>query len=159
MSDSGKPGIGAASVTLLAASLIMGSGCGDGRLARTPVSGQVRVDGMPAAGAIIVLHPVAGSVPAEAETLRPTGTCDREGRFAVGTWELADGAPRGRWSVTVEWYVARAAGADADPESADSEVDRLGGRYADPADTPLSIEVGGSALQLPPFDLQAPAAG
>ena len=67
------------------------AGCGDGRLPRKPVSGSVRVAGKPAAGAIVVLHPVAGSVAAEAEQIRPTATCERNGSFVVGTWELADG--------------------------------------------------------------------
>ena len=38
--------------------------------------------------------------------------CDRDGRFVVGTRELADGVPAGRWKATVQWFTA--AGADVE---------------------------------------------
>jgi hypothetical protein len=129
-------------------------GCGDGRLPRSPVSGSVRVDGKPAAGAVVVLHPVAGSVASGAERIRPTGTCDRDGKFVLGTWELADGVPAGRWKATVQWFAADGAAADADPETVHGEHDRLGGAYGDPEATPLMIDVAKSAIELPPFELQ-----
>lgn len=131
------------------------SGCGDGRLPRRPVSGSVRVAGKPAAGAIVVLHPVAGSVAAEAEQIRPTATCERNGSFVVGTWELADGVPAGRWKATVQWFVADSAADETDPETTHLETDRLGGAYANPETTPLVVEVADAAVALPPFDLKA----
>jgi hypothetical protein len=135
------------------------TGCGDGRPPRKPVSGSVRVAGKPAAGAIVVLHPVAGSVAAAAEQTRPTATCERDGSFVVGTWELADGVPVGRWKATVQWFVTEAASDETDPETAHLETDRLGGAYADPETTPLVVEVADSAVTLPPFELEAAPPG
>jgi len=137
----------------LSAGVILLIGCGDGRPPRRPVSGSVTVAGKPAGGAIVVLHPVAGSVAPEAEKIRPTGTCDRDGRFVLGTWELADGVPAGRWKATVQWFTAAGASDGADPETAHVETDRLGGAYGSPESTPLTVDVATSAVELPPFEL------
>jgi len=139
----------------LAVGVIALIGCGDGRPPRQPVSGIVRVDGKPANGAILVLHPVGGTTAPEVEKIRPTGTCDRDGRFVLGTWELADGVPAGRWKATVQWFTADGAPETADPEAAHVETDRLGGAYGNPESTPLTIEVAGAAVELPPFELSA----
>lgn len=140
-----------------AACVIMLLGCGDRRLPRRPVSGSVQVDGEPAGGAVVVLHPVVGSVRSEAEKIRPTGTCDRDGRFVLGTWELADGVPPGRWKATVQWFTAAGADAGKDPEISDTEKDRLGNLYGDPETTPLVVEVGDTAVALRPFQLRTSA--
>lgn len=142
---------------VLTAAVILLLGCGDGRPPRRPVSGSVTVDGKPAGGAIVVLHPVAGSVAPEAEKIRPTGTCDRDGRFVLGTWELADGVPTGRWRATVQWFTVAGVSDAADPETAQGEKDRLGGAYGDPQATPLSVDVADLAVELPAFELQAAA--
>jgi hypothetical protein len=141
----------------LSVGVILLIGCGDGRLSRRPVSGSVTVAGKPAAGAIVVLHPVAGSVAPEAEKIRPTGTCDRDGKFVLGTWELTDGVPAGRWKATVQWFTAAGAADGADPETTHVEHDRLGGAYGDPEATPLTVEVQSDPVELPPFELQAAA--
>lgn len=143
---------------VLTAAVILLLGCGDGRPPRRPVSGSVTVDGKPAGGAIVVLHPVAGSVAPEAEKVRPTGTCDRDGRFVLGTWELSDGVPAGRWKATVQWFTAAGVSDGADPETAHAERDRLGNAFGDPEATPLTVEVAGAAVELPPFQLQSPPA-
>lgn len=141
----------------LATGVVLFIGCGDARLPRRPVNGSVRVDGKPAGGALVVLHPVAGSVAPEAEKIRPTATCDRDGKFVLGTWELADGVPAGRWKATVQWFTAAGASDGTDPETAHVETDRLGNAYGDPDATPLSVDVADSAVELPAFELQTPA--
>jgi hypothetical protein len=73
----------------------------------------------------------------------------------LGTWELADGVPAGRWKATVQWFTAAGAAAGADPEASQAETDRLGNAYGDPEATPLSVEVADSAVQLPTFELRA----
>lgn len=137
--------------------VFLATGCGDGRVATAPVSGQVLVDGRPAGGAVIVLHPAdaASSVATGAERLRPMGRSDEAGNFVIGTRESSDGAPAGRWKATVEWYVAENAEPNADPESAEAEVDRLGGVYANPASSPLVVEVSSGGAVIPPFDLKS----
>lgn len=142
----------------MATALVMLIGCDDGRLPRSPVSGRVTVNGKPAGGAIVVLHPVAGSVPTEAEKIRPTGTCDRDGKFVLGTWELADGVPAGRWKATVQWLTAAGADSATDPEAAHAETDRLGNAYADPNASTFAVEVADGAVELPPFELPAATA-
>jgi hypothetical protein len=139
------------------ATMIVAMGCGDGRPTRWPVTGSVRINGRPAEGALVVLHPVPGTVVAEAEKVRPTGSCDRDGNFVIGTWQQADGVPAGRWKATVEWFLSADMAEEADPETARSEQDRLGGAYADPEETPLTVDVTNSAVQLPSFELRAAA--
>jgi hypothetical protein len=134
---------------------VLATGCGDGRVPTAPVSGSILVDGKPAVGAVIVLHPADDTVAAGGEKLRPMGHAAADGSFVLGTWESSDGAPAGRWKATVEWYAAENAPANADPESTDSAVDRLGGAYADSATTPLSVEVPSGGTQLAPFELKA----
>jgi hypothetical protein len=145
-----------AAMLVAIASIGLTAGCGDGRVATAPVAGRVLVDGQPAAGAVVVLHPAdAASLTAEAEKLRPMGRTDEAGDFTLGTWESSDGAPAGRWKATVEWYLAEGASANADPESADAGVDRLGGVYANPDTTPLSVEIASGGTTLPPFELSS----
>ncbi len=145
-----------AATLLTLASIGLTAGCGDGRVATAPVSGRVLVDGEPAAGAVVVLHPAdLASLAAGAEKLRPMGRTDEAGDFTLGTWESSDGAPAGRWKATVEWYLAEGASANADPESADAGVDRLGGVYANPDTTPLTVEIPSRGTTLPPFELSS----
>jgi len=55
----------------------------------------------------------------------------------------------------VQWFTADGAPETADPEAAHVETDRLGGAYGNPESTPLTIEVAGAAVELPPFELSA----
>jgi hypothetical protein len=69
------------------------AGCGDGRPARVPVSGQVLIDGRPLTSGTIRI------VPGDA---RPaTGTIDAEGRFTLSTFEEEDGCVPGTHGVEV----------------------------------------------------------
>lgn len=78
-------------------------GCGRGydgppRVAVVPVTGKVLFQGRPAANAFVIFHPKSpqGDVPS------PRSVADAEGRFAVTTYDHADGAPEGEYVVTVE---------------------------------------------------------
>ncbi len=76
------------------------SGCGSSEPPRPPVfpvSGQVIVNGRPAAGAYVVFHPKA----AESGTPSPQAYADKQGNFAVSTFSQQDGAPAGEYAVTV----------------------------------------------------------
>ena len=69
------------------------AGCGDGRPARVPVSGQVLIDGRPLTSGYIRI------VPSDA---RPaTGTIDDEGRFTLTTFDEGDGCVPGTHGVEV----------------------------------------------------------
>ncbi|MBU6308328.1 MAG: hypothetical protein KJS77_01125 [Planctomycetes bacterium] len=139
-------------------------GCGSDRLATVPAQGTVRVDGKPVAGVQVVLHPInAGDT--RLEKLRPTARTGSDGSFVIGTYEMADGAPVGEYVVTAEWFAGgpeKATSTSDDPEAAAAanatEVDRLGGRFANPETSPLKASVGRMSSSIAPFDLTTRAA-
>jgi hypothetical protein len=78
------------------------SGCGQG--AETgpvcyPVRGEVLFRDAPVAEAMVVFHPLDATAPA---VQRPLGITDAEGRFSLTTFRTNDGAPAGRYAITVE---------------------------------------------------------
>lgn len=77
------------------------AGCSKGappRLPVHPVSGEVHLNGKPAAGAVVEFHPKAG----DKNSPRPRAQADQQGRFVLSTYDLQDGAPAGDYAVTVE---------------------------------------------------------
>jgi hypothetical protein len=99
-----------------------------------PVAGTVRVNGKPAASALVAFHPLDGSV-------RPTGRVRDDGTFALTTREGADGAPTGEYRVTVVWTRA-VAGKKAVSDGDDVPVrSLLPSIYAKPEATPLKATV------------------
>lgn len=145
----------AAAITLTGVSLV-GVGCGD-RLPTVPVTGSVRVDGKPAAGVQVVLHPVDAADPKLAK-LRPTGRTEADGSYRIGTYEMADGAPAAEYRITAEWFAggpATTTSEAADPEAnaAATQSDRLGGRFANPETSALKASVGRLSSSLPTLEL------
>jgi len=103
------------------------SSCGEaGRDPVYPVHGQVfDASNGPAVGALVIFHPVDKTGP---ESLKPLGYVDEKGAFALTTYENGDGAPEGKYAVTIQWRAKR-----ANPFTANKEgEDRLHGRYSDP---------------------------
>lgn len=153
----GSGGRAARAAACLAAFALVG--CGPDRLATVPTQGSVRVDGKPAAGVQVVLHP-RGTDDARLAKLRPTARTGSDGSFVIGTYEMADGAPVGDYVVTAEWFgggPATATNESDDPESMAAEraaeVDRLGGRFADPETSAFKASVSRSSSSIPPLDL------
>jgi hypothetical protein len=113
-------------------------GTGQGRSQRRavyPLTGTLAFEGAPAAGAAIVLHPQDPSL-----TARPRATVDSDGSFAVTTYEPGDGAPTGKYKVTIEWHrpvpgQESGEGDDAPPPNV------LPAEYASPATTPVKVKV------------------
>lgn len=151
-------------LVVLLVSLPAMCGCGDGGVARYPVSGAVHVDGQPAAGAIVVFCPVETSP--EADRLRPAGRADATGVFRLTTIEPDDGAPAGAYKVLVQWpegaeAAASAGGPNRMPAAAVDRggrggprpADRLQGKYYNLESTPLTAQVAKQANELPPFEL------
>lgn len=101
---------------------------------RFPVVGQVKLDGLPAAGARVALHRLDARQP----IVRPAawGSVAADGEFRVKTLGLADGAPAGKYAVTVTYEPPVVRGEDlvAGPHVVAAEL-------ADPLATPLVIEV------------------
>ncbi len=149
---------GLAGVLLIAALLM--SGCSGGQTPVYPVTGQVTVGGKPATGAVVIFHPQGGGE--DVSKLRPYGTVDSAGNFALNCLTEGDGAPAGNYKVTIVWEVADPAAVAAatgetvisdDPEAAVSVSDRLGGKYSDAATTTLTATINSGRNELPVFAL------
>jgi hypothetical protein len=72
-----------------------------------PVKGQLFYNNKPATGAVVWFHPVndlddvtAGN---PAKDPRPSGIVDEQGNFELSTYGVKDGAPVGRYRVSVMW--------------------------------------------------------
>ena len=66
-----------------------------------PVTGEVSVDGKPAAALQVMLHDVKG-FDKEHPTVSQAMT-DEAGKFAISTYEQADGVPEGEYVLTFMW--------------------------------------------------------
>jgi len=87
---------------LAAAALVAAAGCGQSgppRVPVYPVQGKVEIDGRPAAGALVILHPKEN--PSAAAALAHV---NNDGTFTTTTYETGDGAAEGDFIVTVEWF-------------------------------------------------------
>lgn len=123
--------------------------------------GIVKVDGKPAAGALVVLHPVDKD-----QTIRPGGEADDEGQFILTSVKQGDGAPAGEYKVAVHWLDLNAPpppGANAIPsamggegESKSDPVDRLQGRYSHPDTSGLKCTISDDGEnEIPTFELKS----
>ncbi|MEW4568595.1 carboxypeptidase regulatory-like domain-containing protein [Tautonia sp. JC769] len=131
---------------------------GEARPPLVPAEGRATVEGAPAIGARVMLHPTDPELVGLG--LFPHGTVDDSGAFVLSTYEQADGAPAGRYRVTVTWpdldYRPRSPLEREELALGGSPPDRLRGRYADPdlSGLELTIEGDGSSPQaLPPIEL------
>ena len=66
-----------------------------GRMKVHPARGSAFFNGKPAAGAIVRVHGV--------EAVMPRGVVQKDGTFALTTYEADDGVPPGRYRVSVYW--------------------------------------------------------
>lgn len=137
----------------LLAALSFSGGCGPGVEPVYPVKGKLLVQGQPAAGAELILHPVGGSE--RLQKLRPHATCNEAGEFQLATHNPGDGVPLGTFKLTVVWPAPPMA-AVGDPEISRGKGDRLDGRYAhDKASaSPVEITIAAGQTEIPPIDLK-----
>lgn len=105
------------------------------------VTGRVFVGEKPAAGAFVVLIP---ENEAAAKHPRPHATVEKDGSFTLRTYGDKDGAPAGKYTVTVWW-----------PQMVDGreEGDRLQGRYSE-GKSKLPATVKEEPNELPSFKLK-----
>jgi hypothetical protein len=115
-----------------------------------PVEGMALVDGKPAAGATLTFHPLF-AVGGVAE--RPTATVGRDGRFLVGTYAAADGAPVGPYVVTLEYRPRGAADDASAPPAAEPLPQAFRSRFT----TPLKVNIPPDSpfVRLPTFHVAA----
>jgi hypothetical protein len=97
-----------------------------------PVTGELYVDGKPAAAVLVTLHDVAG-VDKTQPTFSTTFT-GADGRFSLSTYEEGDGVPAGEYAMTFAW-------GEMNPISMQYGGDKLGGRYSDPKNPPVKVKV------------------
>jgi hypothetical protein len=111
-----------------------------------PVTGNVLYQGKPAEWARVTLVSTDGRDP---QKPKPGAQVAGDGEFRLSTYASYDGAPAGRYAVTVMWPSPerKENGENAGP-------DLLQGRYADPQTTPLSVEIKKGDNHLEPFNLQ-----
>jgi hypothetical protein len=67
-----------------------------------PVRGVLVFDGKPAPQAVVVFTPL-GAKPDE-PTISPRGVVREDGSFEMSTYKAGDGAPVGRYKVSVFWF-------------------------------------------------------
>ncbi len=103
-------------------------------LETTPLTGEVYVDGNPAAELAVTLHNVAG-MDSEVPTVSATFTKE-DGTFEVSTFEEGDGVPAGDYVATFAW-------GQFNPVSRRYEKDKLKGKYADPKTSEFKVTVSG----------------
>jgi|GEM_PF-887213 len=117
-------------------------GCSRPAASPVPVTGEVFFDGEVPWGAQIVLHSQDG------RDVRPVGQVDMNGRYTLSTFRPQDGAPGGRYTVTLRWhkYVLDGRGYQLGPNV-------LPERYSDPRLSPLSVVVKPGVARLPAMNL------
>ena len=133
---------------------LSGLGCSGGK-PLFPVTAQVFIDGRPATGALVVLHPIDDTSPA---AIRPSGYVDDGGNvkltsFISRTRATGDGAPAGEYVVTIAWFPADVKEyLSKNPNTA--LPDKLKGRYSQPDKSTLRATVQPQPTTLPRIDLK-----
>jgi hypothetical protein len=114
------------------------AGCGSGQKPAIPVKGQLFYkESQPAAGAMVVFHPIPADPSPTA--IKPTGEVRADGSFSLTTYKAEDGAPAGDYDVTVIW-LEKPSGPRL-TENRGPATDRLEGRYGNPAAPKLKATV------------------
>jgi hypothetical protein len=118
---------------------------------RFPVAGEVSVDGQPATGAQVRLYRLHD----EPELARAVawGTVKDDGRFSLKTLGWAEGAPVGKYAVTVAYEPPVIHGEDFLPGE-----HVLAESLADPRTTSLAVEVLAEPNHLGVLELKTPQA-
>ena len=125
-------------ITALLAAIAF-AGCGEPpkdvpQVALHPLTGIVNVNGKPASGAIVSLH--ATGKP-EIGVVTPHGVTDETGKFSLTTYQPDDGAPEGKYQVTVSW-ADKLSQSSSDPEYGPEKLPK---RYQIPNLSGLELEV------------------
>lgn len=130
---------------IAAAALAFAPGCRRGEVRPTlyPARGTLTINGEPAAGAMLVLHPADGQS-FDARETRPTAKVGEDGTYHVTTYQEGDGAPTGEYRVSLLWF--------NNPESSNA-WDRLAGRFANPATSKIRVVVQDGKDRLDPIEL------
>jgi hypothetical protein len=129
---------------VLFASCLAFCSCGTGKLPTYPVSGKIFFEDKPTPRAAVFLHPL--DEVNKSASVHPSGLVQDDGSFQISTWKRNDGAPVGRYAVTVVWQGPSQVGDRGGPNL-------LPERYSNPGASGLFIEVKETTNALPPFRL------
>ncbi len=110
-----------------------------------PAKGQITFQGKPVPGAMVTLHPQSKP---EVEFPTPRASVDADGTFRVSTFAGGDGAPQGKYTVTVLWYKPVKKGSDV---HAGPNIIPL--KYCKANSSPLVVEIAAQPTELPPIKL------
>jgi hypothetical protein len=133
--------------TLLALIVLSFLGCGGSESPKChPVRGSVYRDGKPVQEAMVVLHPADET---DELTQRPMGYTDEAGQFAITTFERGDGAPVGRYSVTVVQRAPKLVGEEMVREGPNLLPERLG----EPTSSGISYSVIEGVNEMPRIEI------
>ncbi len=94
------------------------------------VSGRVLDGSKPLAHATVVFHPLDR---ADAAAPKPRGKTDETGTFWLTTYDADDGAPAGKYQVTIEQW--------ATPNPEQGPVNRVPAKFANPAGSGFTADV------------------
>jgi hypothetical protein len=144
---------------IILALIASATGCGGpSRLELHPAKGTVLQAGKPAIGARVTLYPSASIVDEQAKALRPNGTVDGTGAYALSTYVPNDGAPAGEWVVTIVWPDPKVDEKTRKQleEEGNSVPDVFRGRFAKPENSPWKVKIAEGENSLPPIDLSKP---
>ena len=117
-------------------------GCGDNRPRTVTVKTKVIVNGAPATGADVTLHPVQSEWQKNWNH-RPFGKVREDGTVSFSTFRPSDGVPPGKYIVTILWA------------NSEGENDRLRGEHSSPERSqPITATIGDSATEIPTIELR-----
>lgn len=131
--------------------LLSAAGCGGGSehgVDLHPVHGVITQAGQPVEGARVSLYQVGASGVQATGLPVPKGTTDAQGAFEIRTFDPGDGAPAGKYSLTVSLLEQVEA-----PDGQLLERDRLQDKYANPAHPVMEVEVPVASNDLGEIDL------
>jgi len=149
--------------SLLISGLFCASGCGGSPY--HPVQGKVLYQGQPAAGAMVIFHPVTDD---SLKAMRPSGQVAEDGTFFLTSEKSGDGAAVGEYHVVVRWMVESNRAANTAPQAAGlggpgggeggesraMMIDKLGNRYSDAKTSGLKASIQSGVNELPAFELK-----
>ncbi len=131
---------------LLTVSIV--GGCGRSKPWETayPAVGILTHKGRPVKDAELAFFPVDANVP---ESVLPKAKTRENGEFDVSTYDNGDGAPAGKYKVTVIHHEIVIKG-----ESMTAKPNDLPKKFASKETTDLIVEIDRKATKIPPIDLK-----
>jgi hypothetical protein len=137
------------------------------RLSVSPVRGRVLYRGQGIANAIVMFTPADDDASEMAKKLRPFAYADGQGNFELKTYRDGDGAPPGKYRVTIMVPSGSSGGAGKDRPGGDAEnpaakalkiPPAVSKKYGSADTSGIEVTVEDGENNLEPFDL-APGAG